>query len=271
MDIYGTVTDRIIAELEEGALPWVKPWRAGTTLPVNAATNREYHGINILLLMGTAYSEGYPSSEWVTYKQAQGMGAYVRKGEKGTPVFFYSKLEVEDKKTKEKKDIWYLKTFMVFNVAQLVGYVNENPEPTGDRIKEVETFIKNTGAVIRHHGDTAAYNPGKDHIDMPDPSRFSNMDSYYATLFHELGHWSGASHRQARDLTTRFGTESYAAEELVAEMTSAFLCARFGIRSEMRHAGYIGNWLKLLKGDKRAIFTAATKAQQAADFLRNSV
>ena len=165
-----------------------------------------------------------------------------------------------------------LRTYSVFNVAQIDGLAQPTeatgqlPEP--DRMAQVEAFVVATKADIRTGGNQPMYVPSQDFIAMPLLGAFRDANNYYATLLHECGHWSGAERRLNRDLKNRFGTKAYAAEELIAELTAAFLCAHLGIEGELRHAGYVADWITLLKEDDRAIFTAASKASQAADFLR---
>jgi len=274
--LYQDVTNRIIAEMEQGAVPWTRPWRtqAGTTtgiMPANAATGRAYHGINIPILWDAASTRGYPRNVWLTYKQAEAAGAQVRKGERGTHIVFTKKLAVTDEVTEETRSISMLKAHVVFNVAQVEGL--PDPAPTAEvppeaRHDAAEAFIAATGADIRHGGDIACFVPSRDVINMPPRGAFRSPESYHATVLHELGHWTGLPSRLGRDLTGRFKSKAYAAEELIAEMASAFLCAHLSIEGELRHAGYLADWLGLLKEDNRAIFTAASKASLAADFLR---
>jgi antirestriction protein ArdC len=247
----------------------VKPWTGGGVgaHPTNAATGRDYNGINIPILWHAALSKGYPSQGWMTFKQAQGLGATVSGGERGTHVVFTKKLMV--KEDDDEKQIAMLRTYTVFNIAQIDGL-----EIAAPVVREVaphesaDVFVLATKADIRLGGGRACYVPSQDFIALPDKSTFINVESFFATSLHELGHWSGAKHRLNRDLSGRFGSNAYAAEDLIAELNAAFLCAHLGIRGELRHAEYIGHWLALLKSDSRAIFTAASKASQAANFLR---
>ncbi len=273
--LYKEVTQRIVDELERGVIPWTKPWttRPGQRqgiMPQNAATGRSYHGVNVPILWGAAAAGGYATHAWLTYKQAAAMKGQVRRGEKGTTVVLTKRLTVKDNDTDEEKTIFMLRSFSVFNVAQIDGLPEPAPIeelPPEARYAAVDTFITATKADIRYGGDIACFVPSLNVINMPPRSSFKTPENYYATLLHELSHWSGHKTRLDRDLTGRFRTNSYAAEELVAEMGAAFLCAQLGIEGELRHAGYIKSWLELLKGDSRAIFTAASKASQAADYL----
>ena len=282
--IYQEVTEAIITELEKGAAPWVKPWKNGSKpkggiMPANAVTGRSYSGINVPILWMAAEAKGYEQHRWMTFKQSLSAGGAVRKGEKGTTVVFTKKITVEEESDdndndKKSRDVAMLKTFTVFNVAQ-IDSLDEQPvlpaEPEIEpypHLQQVGKFIAATGADIRYGGDRACYVPSRDLICMPPLSAFRSPEQFRATELHELAHWSGASQRLDRDLSGRFGSQSYAAEELVAELTTAFLCAHLGVIGELRHAGYIDSWLTLLRGDRRAIFTAASKASQAADYLR---
>lgn len=277
-DIYTEATNRIIEQLEAGVAPWVKPWsniNCGDGFPYNAATGRNYSGCNIMFL-GMAGMH-YDRPAWLTFKQALDLGGNVRKGEHGTKVYLMRpmfKTENRDGQKVEKK-IFLMREYTVFNVAQCDGLPERvmNPEARkpvnkGERIALIEEFVKATGANIRHGGNEAFWRPSSDHVQMPQFDVFKTPDHYYATLFHELGHWTGPKHRLDRDMGKRFGDDRYAAEELVAELTAAFLCAEWGMDGELRHADYLASWLKVLKADSRAIFTAASKAQAACDFLR---
>ncbi len=271
--LYESVTNNIIKEMEAGAVPWVKPWKTprhhGSVMPHNVATGRPYSGINIPLLWGAADADGYTAHEWITFQQARMRGATVRKGEKGTHIVFTKQLH--KKEDDEEKRFSMLRTYTVFNVAQIDGLPaptepEELPEPV--RHERAEAFIKATNAEFRNGGDKACYVPSQDFVAIPYQGFFIHQEAFYAVALHELGHWTGAKPRLDRDLTGRFGTKAYAAEELVAEMTAAFSCAHLNLKGELRHAGYISNWIELLKEDSRAIFTAASLASKAADFLR---
>jgi antirestriction protein ArdC len=273
--LYETVTQRIIKELEAGAPPWIKPWKDGKTtgiMPQNAATGRPYSGVNILLLWAAREANGWPTPGFMTFQQAIELKACVRKGEKGTPVIFTKRLTVRE--DDEDKQVQMARTYYVFNEAQIDGLApkpaeNGQVQEQPDRIpSKVDSFIHSPGIPIRYGGNKACYVPSKDFIALPEESAFRTIEHHHATALHELIHASGHEKRLNRDLKNRFGTEAYAAEELIAELGSAFLCAHLGIEGELRHSGYIEHWLKLLRSDDRAIFTAASKASQAADYLR---
>lgn len=278
-DWYQEVTDRIVATLEAGTVPWVKPWSGKFghhgAMAYNGASGRPYHGINAVLLGMSPYA----SCEWFTFNQAKELGGCVRKGEKGSPIVFFKEIRLgEDKREDDKDDgkRLLIRGWHVFNRDQIDGLPDskrENApapkaEPDGRRA-DVDAVIKATGATIRHGGDRACYRsgPGVDEILMPIPAAFCDFGAYYATATHELGHWTGHAARLDRDLSNRFGSHKYAAEELIAEMTSAFLCARLGIDGKLQHPEYIASWLDVMKADKRAVVTAASKAQKAALFI----
>jgi antirestriction protein ArdC len=279
--IYQEVTDRIITELEQGRVPWAQPWgraKVGLGLPKNASTGRHYSGVNILILWGAVIEKGFASQQWLTFRQALDLGGNVRKGEHGTTVCyadrFTPKAEIERaaKDGDEPQAVPFLKRFTVFNIAQCDGLperLQSEPEPLPEReiIPHAEALIAATGADFRIGGNRAFYVPSADYIQVPPQPSFYNQIDYYRTCFHELGHHSGHKSRLNRDLTGAFGSSAYSREELVAEMTSAFICATLGIVPTVRHADYLGSWLEVLREDNRAIFRAASQASKAADFV----
>lgn len=259
--------------MERGVVPWTKPWKTDKSvgiMPANAITGRAYSGINVPILWDSTDRNGYPSHQWLTYKQAQAAGGNVKKGEKSTHVVFTKPLVYKDEADEERRASM-LREYNVFNVQQIDGLEIKEPapKPEPERHAVVDAFIAATGADIRLGGDRACFVPSKDFIILPHASAFKGIEHFYATSLHECGHWAGAEKRLNRNLTGRFGTKAYAAEELIAELTAAFLCAHLGIKGELRHADYIANWLELLRSDDRAIFTAASKASQAANHLRS--
>jgi antirestriction protein ArdC len=280
-NLYADVTARILAELENGHAPWVKPWAAtpGRNIPHNAATGNAYSGCNVILLW---MAQGaYTSPRWLTYRQAQELGGNVRKGEK-SPCTIVKVLRLEDKRSAEtdengRRIFTTLKAYAVFNVDQCENLPEKiiNPEPikarhNDERDATIDEFISATGADFRADvgGDRAYYSPSQDFVAMPAFEAFNSAATYYGVAFHELGHWTGHKSRLDRDLKGRFGNSAYAAEELIAELTAAMLCAEFNLDGELRHAGYIASWIDLLKDDARAFFTAASAAQKAADYMR---
>ncbi|MBA5775652.1 DUF1738 domain-containing protein [Stappia sp. F7233] len=284
IDVYTQVTNNIIAAIEAGAGDWQMPWhRSGEGLnrPVNIDTNNAYRGINVVSLWAAAQARGFGTGTWGTYRQWQNNGAQVRKGEKASLVVFYKEFDVEeatdDSETEQGKRLM-ARASWVFNADQVDGYAAPSlPEPTDpvQVLDKAERFIAGTGAVVRHGGSRAFYRPSDDIIQMPERERFlgsetsTATESYYATLLHELTHWTGHDRRCDRQFGKRFGDDAYAMEELVAELGAAFLCADLGVTLIPRpdHAAYIDNWLKVLKVDKKAIFTAASQAAKATDFL----
>ena len=285
-DIYERVTAQIVASLEQGVRPWFKPWNAehaagGITRPLRG-NGVPYQGINVLMLWGAAVERGYAAPIWMTFKQALELGGCVRKGEKGSPVVYastFSRTETDGESGEEsERDIPFLKGYTVFNVEQIDGLPAHFLAPAEavldpvQRIAQAEQFFSATGATVRHGGNQAYYRITSDFVQMPFFETFRDAESYYATLAHELTHWTRHPSRLDRSFgRKRFGDEGYAMEELVAELGAAFLSADLGLTPEPRedHAAYIGNWLNVLKNDKRAIFTAASHAQRAADFLSN--
>jgi antirestriction protein ArdC len=268
--IYQDVTNSIIEQLEKGAIPWVKPWRADSSADKNVISQKPYQGVNRLILGMSSMAQGFTVPAWASYKQWESLGAYVKKGEKGTRIVFYSPVSKVNKATGENENYSVLKAYTVFNLSQVEGIEivqteTEAGEFTANELAE-QRIVK-TGAMISHGSDAAFYMPSQDRIQLPNKSAFDNEASYYATAFHELTHWTGAETRCDRNLKGRFGDPKYAFEELVAEMGAAFLCADYGIQGELRHAGYIQSWLKALKDDSKAIFKASALAQKAADYI----
>jgi len=268
--LYESVTQSIIAELEKGCAPWTQPWKAGKRtgiMPMNAITGHHYRGINVPILWHSADVQSFPSNAWLTFKQAEEKGARVRKGEKATHIVFTKRITIED--DDDERQISMLKSFSVFNLAQVEGLDVEQDIPAPPPEGAVKAFVEATGADIRHGGNRACFVPSQDFIAIPNPTSFTSQEQYEATLLHETTHWSGHESRLNRDLKNRFGSQAYAAEELIAELGAAFLCAHLGVQGTLQHASYLQNWISLLKDDDRAIFTAASKASQAADYLRS--
>jgi len=280
-DIYTRVTNSIVEALERGTPPWCRPWSAvAYPQPINATTRRPYRGVNFLTLQLHATAQGYARNVWLTLRQANDLGARVRKGERGTPIVFWQLRKVDarvethpwpDEQEVHDKVIPLLRTYTVFNLAQCEGvppHLLPAPAPVEwESEAAAEEILLQADAEIRHGGDRAFYRPEGDFVQVPDRSAFPDSASFYATALHELVHWTGHPKRLHRDLSGRFGDESYAMEELVAELGAAFLCASCRIDGRLQHDSYIASWLRVLKNDKRAIVVASTKAQNAADFL----
>lgn len=272
MNIYQEITDSIIAELEKGAAPWIKPWNAPQGADKNVISQKPYRGINRLLLAMVGGIKGYSNPAWATYKQWEQLGGNVRKGEKAAKIIFWSQAKSTNPEGEEKAYA-FAKAYFVFNVAQVDGIdivVSEDKQNDNAKIDNCESTIKATEAKIIHGGDTACFIPSSDIIRMPEIGTFQSSEHYYATAFHELTHWTSDKNRCDRDISKgRFGNPDYAFEELVAELGAAFLCSTHGIAGDLRHAGYIESWLKALKNDNKAIFKASGLAQSAADFVLN--
>jgi antirestriction protein ArdC len=285
-DVYRSITESIIAAIEAGPGVFRMPWHwMGTNSgrPVNASTGRPYRGVNVVMLWAAAGMRGFDSCHWATYRQWRELGGQVRGGERGSTIVFYKKIEVEASHEKDGEDDGSPTTRLVarasrvFNSAQVDGWLAPAPPPRSrvETLEKVEAFVQATGADIRERGNHAFYNPGADHIQIPPRDSFigtptsSPTETFYSTLCHELTHWSGHKSRLNRDLSGRFGDRAYSAEELVAELGAAFLCADLGIANMPRidHAQYIASWFLLMRDDERAIFTAASKAAAAAEFL----
>ena len=284
-DIYARITKRIVAQLEEGVRPWVQPWRAGNaagriTRPLRH-NGEPYSGMNVLLLWSEAMARGYAAPIWMTFKQASELGAHVRKGETSSTVIYasrFTKTETDAEGGETDRDIPFLKAYGVFNVEQIDGLPDHYyhvPKPIEDPIKRIEhadRFFANTGSEIRHGGSQAFFSPSSGHIQMPPFETFRDAESYVAVLAHEHIHWTAAAHRVNRDLS-RYGKDrsERAREELIAEIGSSLICADLGIVPELEprpdHASYVQSWLRVLQGDKRAVFQAAAHAQRAVNFL----
>jgi antirestriction protein ArdC len=282
-DVYESITNQIIAELEAGAPPWLQPWSsphmAGRVALPLRHNGVPYRGVNVISLWMQALANGFTSAIWMTFKQAAEIGGHIRKGEKGSLVVYANALtrnETNEISGDEvTREIHYMKGYTVFNVAQIEGlpdryYAAPTPTASFERIARCERFFDATGAKIHHGGSSAYFAPGPDRIQMPLFESFRDVESYYAVLAHETTHWTGHASRLNREFgRKRWGDEGYAMEELVAELGAAFLAATLELTPEFRidHVSYIDNWLTVLKRDKRAIFTAASHAQRAVDFL----
>ena len=274
-----TSHERITAAIQaalSGALPaWRRPWRtlraAGATgIPQNAVTGRSYRGINVPLLWIRADAD----MRYVTFNQARELGGHVRKGEHGTQIVFWQKRQYtkrDESGEEETRDSLLMKTYTVFSLSQCENVTlpkaAKDPEPLAPP-PTITTVYSTLGTSVEHGGDRAAFVPSHDKIIMPKPEAFTSPDAYAATALHELTHWTGHESRLAREFGKRFGDQAYAAEELVAELGSAYLCASIGVDCTLEHhASYIENWRQLLRSDPRAIITAASKAQAAADYI----
>jgi antirestriction protein ArdC len=285
-DVYSRITNKIVADLEQGVRPWMRPWSAEhaagrITRPLRH-NGIPYKGINVLMLWSAATLNGFACPIWLTFKQALELGGAVRKGERGELVVYANSItrtETDDKGEETERSIPFLKGYTVFNVEQCDGlpaHYTAKPEAPAlspvQRIERADRFFAATGADIRHGGTRAFYAEGPDYVQMPPFESFRDAESYAATLAHELTHWTKHDKRLARDMgRMKWGDEGYAREELVAELGAAFLCADLEITPEVRadHAAYIASWLTALKDDKRLIFSTAAHAQRAADYLHS--
>src|SRR5947207_1230268 len=285
--LYDEITNKIIAELEAGRVPWVQPWgtaaaKASLALPKSAATGRQYSGINILILWGAATERAFTGQSWLTFRQALSLGGHVRKGERGTTVVYADRFVPDDEKRRatetgdEAHAIPFLKRFTVFNTDQCDDLPAEistvaPPPPPGMVDPQVEALIKATGIDFRIGGNRAFYIPSEDYVQVPPPAAYFEPINWHRTALHELGHASGHHSRLNRDLSGSHGSKKYAFEELIAELCAAFSCASVGIVPTVRHADYLGSWLEVLREDNRAIVRAASQASKAADFLLRSL
>jgi len=272
-DLYQEVTDKIIAAMESGTL-WQRPWSAlaETGLPRNGLTGRHYNGINTILLFLEAQQRGFDDNRYMTFKQASDAGHKIRKGAKSIPVYFFKKLEIEerDQQTGDttKKAIPYLTEYRVFNAQDIEGLepaVIQQPEWAP--IEVMENLVKRLGVDVQYGGTRAYYNVSNDTIVIPNKGAFPTAEGFYSTLAHEIGHWTGHPTRLNRQFG-RFGDEAYGREELRVELASAFLAAKTSIQSNTaNHAAYVGSWIKALKSDRREIFRAASDASKIVSFM----
>ena len=282
-DVHRAITDEIVAAIDAGAKRYEMPWHQGITRPVNASTGRAYHGVNVLALWAAGRRRGFQSGYWATYRQWASLGAQVRKGERGSLIVFYKSVEIDADDEEDATEAAAARTKLIaraswsFNADQVDGWTAPQLQ-TQDNVEiraNAESFIDACRADIRHGGDMAYYDPTADYIAVPHPEQFvatrtsTATEAYYSTVFHELTHWTGASHRLARNLQSRFGDHAYAMEELVAEFGAAYLCADLQIANSPRldHAAYVSSWLRVLNEDRTALFTAASKATVAATYL----
>ena len=277
-DVYSRVTAEIIAAIEQGAGKWRAPWfHNGSSIarPTNVSSGKRYRGINTLALWAAGFAAGYGDGLWGTYKQWQDAGAQVREGEHSTTVVLWREIRASRQADKDDDDDdhrrMFARAFSVFNVAQVDGYERSATHvlPEAERLAHAEAFIANLGVKTEFGGSEAYYRPSADTVFMPPFTSFRDAASFYGVWLHETGHASGAKHRLDRDLSGRFGSAAYAAEECCVEILSGLVLADLGVAHHPRpdHAAYVASWLKVLKDDPKAIFTAASKAQQAADWM----
>lgn len=281
-DVYARVTEAIIAAIENGPGTWRMPWHhsgADITRPTNIASGNPYRGINTVSLWAAAHASGYASGVWGTYRQWQALGAQVRKGEHASLGVLWKEFRAKGDEASDddaSNDAGnhrrlFAKAFSLFNADQVDGYAPEAAPvlPESERLAGAEAFIAALGIDTVYGSASAYYHLTEDRIYMPDFSAFNDAHGFYATHIHEAAHASGAAHRLDRDFSAKWTRHALAMEEATAELTASFLLADLGIAHEPRpdHAAYIASWLQLLKDEPRAIFTAASKAQAAADWM----
>jgi antirestriction protein ArdC len=285
-DIHQHITDQIITLIEQGPDEFRLPWHTGTgniMRPTNAITKKRYRGVNILALWADSHMWGFTSGLWGTYRQWAEIGAQVRKGEKAAHVVFYKQFEINSQDAEDETETRLIaRATPVFSAEQVDGFaipaMPNSPDPV-TTIDTAEKLIGATGASIAHGGNRAFYRPSTDSIHLPLRDVFlrsatsTATEAYYSTLFHELTHWTASEARCNRQLGKRFGDAAYAMEELIAELGAAFLCGELSITQSPRadHAQYLASWLAVLKADKKAIFTAASRASAAVDFISGHV
>ena len=293
-EVYQQVTARIVAMLEQGVKPWQKSWTTdGAPIVITGAMQRPlrsngqaYRGINVLSLWTAAQMRGLQSRHWMTYRGAQELGGQVRKGARAELAFYVGQsTKPGENEGDDDKTFSFLKCYHVFNADEIDGLpprfapvpVVDQPEPAAPvcphaRNATVDAFFADAGVKLSHGGGRAFYMPSTDSVRMPELAQFNSAESYYATLAHEAVHWTGHESRCARTFGARFGDDAYAFEELIAELGSAFICADLAITDAPRedHASYLASWLKVLKADSKAIFTAASAADRAASFLHDA-
>ena len=273
-DIYQEITNSITLDLEHGTPVWEKPWEKGFSgFPKNEFSKSIYSGINTVILWNRQGDIGADSSQWLTFRQAQNLGGHIKKGKKAIRIIFYKQIKVEDEDTGEEKEIPVIKPHPVFNLSQCEGldHLLKTPDEREQTFQDettAEELIKNSQAKIKiANFNKAIYTPSKDKISMPRKSQFKTKEGFYSTMFHELSHWTGHRLRLNRKINNKFGTKSYAFEELVAEISASFLCCHLGFRYSTQHSAYVKSWVRLLKEDKKAIFKASSQAQKATKLI----
>lgn len=266
------VTQRIIEQLENGTVPWQKPWTVDGLLPTSGASKKPYRGINTLILSTVQFAEGYQSPYWLTFKQAQKEGAYVRKGEKATPIVFWKVIDKPEVKEDESSTYVVSRSYNVFNLDQIEGLEIQTPEfviePPDQIQKRVLSGYEKAPSVVYAAQERACYSPTLDRVTLPPYSAFSSDAAHLSTLFHELVHSTGHESRLNRFAKTGLPNDDYAEEELVAEIGAAILNGYFGVDAKHEQsASYIATWLSVLKNDRNLLVNAAQKAQKAVDLL----
>jgi antirestriction protein ArdC len=283
-EVYAKTLEHVVTAMESGVAPWVRPWSdvKGGSIPHNAITGRPYSGGNVLALWMAQMMHGYSSQGYCTFKQAVAAGCVVRKGSKGHHVYYMSTVERKDKVTGEREKFFFAKGFVVFNVDQLdeledgalarLKARHSGAMPSAvERVEAADVMVTATEADIRHGGNRAFYTPSLDRIQMPEAGQFTSMPTYYGTLFHEMGHWTGHESRLKRITPAKFGSPAYAFEELVAELCAAFLSAQFGWDTVSQSAAYLSNWAKACRAEPDLLAKAASLAAKAAELISGPV
>ena len=290
--LYQKITSQFIEALKTGAPPWVKPWDDVEHRPVrprNAYTERKYSGVNVTILWTAATTKGFKTDRWLTFNQTMKAGGKVKKGEKGTVAILYRDIDICRKDENGKKiidedgeyvkdTIKYIRGFTLFNVEQCEGLADKfttgNPKhedsPEWNSHEEVDALLNKIKVLVRHDSSQAAYYPKDDVIRMPKKNAFRTDSCYYSTLLHELIHWTGHQSRLNRPGIAKpysVNKSSYAFEELIAEIGSAFLCAEFGIQCDFRHEAYVLSWITELENDTKAIFETSALAWKARNYI----
>lgn len=270
------IIESLIKKIESGSPPWQRGWeKSGSGFPINAATNREYTGINVLNFWCEQAAFGYSTGQWIGFEQAKSLGGHIRKGEKAHSGVRVNVIKKKDSDGIETGDILKLPApFLVWNLDQCSGLDHLRPVTTKhewEPIDRAEDLMKASGAVIGYGGERAFYAPTTDRIQLPLRESFKSAEDFYSTSIHELGHWTGHSSRLNREFGKKFGTDAYAFEELVAEISCAITKARIGLAGEVtNHASYLEAWLKILKKSPGYLMTAASAASKASDYLVKS-
>lgn len=278
------IVEKMIADIEAGTGTWIKSWSAPNGFPQNFVSKKEYRGFNFFYLNYVMEQRDYTAPYFLTFNQAKELGGSVKKGAKSISVYFYKMMTYVDNKPIEDNEaikendkpklkiVPLLKEYKVFNIEDTEGIeynLINAPRNDNERYADADDFIKHTYADIVHGGNQAFFRPSTDHIQMPELSYFKDSDNYYATLLHELTHWSGAKSRLDRTKGKRFGDKEYAFEELVAELGSAFLCSHLGIKLENnQHPEYLQSWISSLRENPQILWKAGSKSQEAFDFIR---
>ena len=282
VNLYQQITERIIAELEAGRVPWVQPWGTAQTaigMPYNAVSQRRYSGVNVLSLWDATVSRGVAGHAFLTFRQAQALGGTVRRGERGVGIIYTHRFVPGEERRRAEVEgrnpvgsIPFLKSFTVFSVDQCDGlptHIVAPPPPIAEGLvlPQVEALIAASGADFRIGGAMAYYSPSHDYVRVPRPDAYFEPINWHRTALHEMSHWGGGAARLGRDQSGAFGSREYGYEELIAEISSAYCCSSLGISPTVRHADFIGSWLEIIKENTRAILRAASAASRCADYL----